>query len=81
MWTKLVASNGAFKDYFGLSVAIDRETIVVGAYSKDFNSTVRNSGSVYVFAAESSSSSLGGNVATTWTEQAILMASNEAAES
>ena len=38
---KLTAADAASNDYFGISVAIDGNTIVVGAY--------RNSGAVYVF--------------------------------
>ena len=44
---KLTASDGAGRDYFGESVAVDGDTIVVGAYNDDDNGT--NSGSAYVF--------------------------------
>jgi len=74
VWTehaKLIANDGNQDDYFGLSVAIDGDTIVVGAPTTDFNSIVKSSGSVYVFV----------NVMTMWTEQAILMASNNTAGS
>ncbi|MBI2916825.1 MAG: S8 family serine peptidase [Chloroflexi bacterium] len=45
---KLTASDAAANDYFGVSVAIDGDTIVVGAYMDD-NSGVNNAGSAYVF--------------------------------
>ena len=44
---KLTASDAAYFDYFGRSVAIDGNTIVVGATSDDDGGP--NSGSVYVF--------------------------------
>ena len=43
----LTASDAAVSDYFGYSVAIDSDTIVVGAYKDDPCGT--NSGSAYVF--------------------------------
>ena len=45
--TKITASDGAESDYFGVSVAIDGNTLVVGAYNDDDNGN--DSGSVYVF--------------------------------
>jgi hypothetical protein len=44
---KLTANNGAKDDYFGKSVAISGDTVVVGAYGDDDNGS--GSGSVYVF--------------------------------
>ena len=41
---KLTASDAAYQDYFGYSVAIDGNTIVVGAYHDD-----DSSGSAYLF--------------------------------
>ena len=46
---KLTASDAAASDYFGVSVAIDGDTIVVGSYYDDDAGS--NSGSVYVFDA------------------------------
>ena len=49
-WTqqaKLTPSDGEFADYFGISVAVDDDTAVIGAYADDDNG--RNSGSAYVF--------------------------------
>jgi FG-GAP repeat len=63
-WTQeayLKASNTAFFDQFGSSVAVSGETVVVGAYHQE-----GSSGAAYVFVR-------GG---TTWTQQAYLKASN-----
>ena len=51
---KLTASDGATLDYFGQSVAVSGDTILVGAYLDDREETVadselEDSGSVYVF--------------------------------
>ena len=48
---KLVADDGAASDYFGMSVAIDGNYAIVGAYSDDDNSSNigSNSGSAYIF--------------------------------
>ena len=50
-WTtvKLTASDGAAGDEFGISVAVDGGTVVVGAHKDDASNTVANSGSAYVF--------------------------------
>ena len=45
---KLVASDGAASDYFGLSVSISGDFAIVGAYQDDDNGD--NSGSAYIFA-------------------------------
>jgi hypothetical protein len=44
---KLVASDGAANDYFGISVAISDNYAIVGAYGDDDNGS--NSGSAYIF--------------------------------
>ena len=44
---KLTASDGAAYDYFGISVALDGDTVVVGANYDDDDGT--NSGAAYVF--------------------------------
>jgi len=62
--TKLTASDGAGKDYFGFSVAIDGDAIVVGAYSDDTEKGT-DIGSVYIYTR------LFGTV---WTEQTKLVA-------
>ena len=45
--TKLLASDGAEYDCFGYSVAVDGDTVVVGAYHDDDNGS--SSGSAYVY--------------------------------
>ena len=69
-WTeqaKLTASDGVAEDYFGRSVAIVGDTIVVGSHYDDDNG--QDSGSAYVFT----------RVETNWTQQAKLTASDGAA--
>lgn len=75
----LKASNTEGDDYFGHSVAISGDTIVVGAYLEDSSATsvdgnqtlnnAGNSGAAYVFVRNG----------TTWTQQAYLKASNTGA--
>jgi len=78
-WTQqayLKASNTDSGDNFGISVAIDQDTIVVGADAEDsfatgvngnqFDDTVTNAGAAYVFVRSG----------TTWSQQAYLKASN-----
>lgn len=70
VWTqesKIKASDGAPEDWFGCFVAIDRETIVVGASQDDDNGT--NSGSAYVFQSTGSA----------WVQAAKLRAQDGAA--
>jgi uncharacterized protein (TIGR03437 family) len=57
---KLTASDGAKFDLFGSSVAVDGDTVVVGAYSAS------SKGAAYVFA----------RTGTSWTQQAKLTASD-----
>jgi hypothetical protein len=69
-WTqqaKLLASDGAAMDLFGLSVSLSGDTAFVGAQQDDDNGA--NSGSAYVFT----------RTGTTWTQQAKLLASDGAA--
>jgi len=69
-WTqqaKLLASDGAEGDDFGVSVSIDGDYAIVGAYFDDDNGG--GSGSAYVFTRSG----------TVWTEQAKLLASDGAA--
>lgn len=63
-WVKLNASDADAGDYFGFSVAIDGDTIVVGAIKDD--DAGEESGSAYVFTRNGS----------IWTEQAKLTASD-----
>ncbi len=69
-WTqqsKLTAVAGAAGDNFGMSVAIDGDTAVVGADYDDVNANV-NQGSAYVFTRSSG----------TWSQQAQLIAGDGA---
>ena len=66
--TKLTASDAAAGDYFGQSVSISGETIVVGAYGDD--DAGGNSGSAYVFRHNG----------TSWAEESKLTASDGIAE-
>jgi len=61
---KLRASDAAVGDNFGHKIAIENDTIVVGAYRNDDNGT--DSGSAYIFEKSAS----------TWTQRAKLTASN-----
>ena len=68
-WTqqaKLTASDGTAGDYFGWSVAISGDTVVVGARYDDDKAS--DSGSAYIFTRSG----------TTWTQQAKLTASDGA---
>ena len=67
-WTeqaKLTASDGAASDYFGMSVALSGDTVVVGAWLDNVGANA-DQGSAYVFTRSG----------TTWTEQAKLTASD-----
>jgi hypothetical protein len=66
--TKLLASDGADGDFFGTSVSVDGDTVLIGAYGNDDNGGW--SGSAYVFTRTD----------TTWTQQAKLLPSDNAAE-
>jgi hypothetical protein len=62
---KLVASDAAADDWFGVDVSIDGDTIIVGALRDDNNGT-ENAGSAYVFQRNG----------TAWTQQAKLTTSD-----
>jgi hypothetical protein len=47
--TKLLASGGATNDYFGHSVAISDDTVIVGAYGKDGGAFSPDHGAAYIF--------------------------------
>jgi hypothetical protein len=71
-WTqqaKLTASDGASGDEFGTSVAIDGDSLIVGAFADDVGSN-SNQGSAYVFTRSG----------TSWTQQARLTAGDGATE-
>lgn len=68
-WTqqaKLIASDGAEEERFGIDVALEGDTAMIGSETPDNGD---NSGSVYVFTRSG----------TTWTEQQKLLASDGAA--
>ena len=75
----LKASNTDANDYFGVSIAVSGDTVVVGAYQESSNATGVNgnqvdnsaaySGAVYVFVRSGA----------TWSQQAYLKASNTGA--
>jgi hypothetical protein len=65
---KLLASDGASGDYFGVSVSISGDYAVVGAYWDDDSGN--RSGSAYIFERDG----------TSWSEQAKLLASDGAAD-
>jgi nucleoside-specific outer membrane channel protein Tsx len=70
-WTQqaeLTASDGAGSDYFGASVAVNSNTVVVGAPYHQVGSSFEQ-GAAYVFVREG----------TTWTQQAELTSSDGAA--
>ena len=72
--TKLTASDAAAYDYFGISVSIDGDTMVIGARADDDNNAT-NSGSVYVFTRDTA-----GYLTSGWTQRAKLTASDAAAD-
>jgi len=70
-WTqtvKLVANDATSSDFFGRSVTIDQQTVIVGAEADDDNGS--ESGSAYVFTKDMTGS---------WSQQAKLRASDGAA--
>ena len=70
-WTqraKLTASDGVLEDRFGHSIALQGDTLLVGAFENDANG-LDEAGAAYVFTRSGS----------TWTERAKLVASDAAA--
>lgn len=75
-WTqqqKIVASDRASLDYFGISVAISGDYAIVGAYNEDEDAaglnTVQDAGSAYIYVRSG----------TTWSQQQKIVASDRAA--
>ena len=69
---KLIAVDGAANDEFGISVALDGDTAVIGAYHDDHTddgNTIGNAGSAYVFT----------KVSGVWSQKAKLIAVDGAA--
>ena len=74
-WTqraKLTANDGATYDYFGRSVSIDGDTVVIGSYFDDDHGS--GSGSAYVFTRNTA-----GNLTSGWTQRAKLTAADAGA--
>ena len=71
---KLTASDAAANDEFGISVAVDGDTVVVGAHQDDDATNGDNSGSAYVFTKP------GSDGWATATETAKLTADDAAAD-
>ncbi len=72
----LKASNAAAGDWFGLSVAISGDTIVVGALQEDSAATAVNGNQADNSAIDSGAAYVFVRNGTTWTQQAYLKASN-----
>jgi hypothetical protein len=78
-WTQqayLKASNTGEGDGFGWSVAISGNTIVVGAYQEDSNTTTVNGGGANNGATGAGAAYVFTRSGTTWTQQAYLKAAN-----
>ena len=75
-WTqlaKLTANDRADGDRFGFSVAVDGDTVVIGAYANDDDGV--DSGSAYVFTRDTA-----GDLASDWTQVAKLTADDAAGD-
>lgn len=78
-WTQqayLKASNPGLTDEFGYSVAIEADTIVVGAVKEDSNASGINGNQASNSASESGAAYVFVRSGTTWTQQAYVKASN-----
>ena len=64
----LTASDAADYDYFGFSVSIDADNVIVGAFRDDDNISGEDAGSAYIFSRDE----------TGWLQQARLFASDGA---
>ena len=64
---KIVASDAQASDWFGISVAVSGDTVVVGAYGEDTGGS--DAGAAYIFTRSG----------TTWTQQQKIQASDKAA--
>ncbi len=78
-WTQqayLKASNTEANDYFGYSVTISGDTLVVGAPYEDSAATGVDGEQKYNLAADSGAAYVFTRGGTTWSQQAYLKASN-----
>ena len=81
-WTQqayLKASNTGEGDWFGRSVAVSGDTVVVGAYGEDSNATGVNGNPTDNSADSAGAAYIFTRSGTTWTQQAYLKASNPSA--
>jgi hypothetical protein len=79
VWTQqayLKASNSESLDYFGRSVAVSGDTIVVGAPDEDSDATGVNGSQTNNFARDSGAAYIFVRTGTIWRQQAYLKASN-----
>ncbi len=72
----LKASNTAGADWFGASVAVSADTVVVGAYEEDSNATGVNGNQTDNSASDSGAAYVFVRIGTNWVQQAYLKASN-----
>jgi hypothetical protein len=75
----LKASNAEAGDYFGGSVAVTGDTVVIGAYAEASNTTGVNGGGADNSASASGAAYVFTRSAATWSQQAYLKASNTGA--
>jgi FG-GAP repeat len=75
----LKASNTGEYDFFGSSVAVSGDTVVVGAYGEDSNASGVNGNQANNSASTSGAAYVFARSGTTWTQQAYLKASNTGA--
>lgn len=81
-WTQqayLKASNSAFNDYFGNSLTLEGDTLVVGAIGEDSAATGVNGDQTSNAALESGAVYIFTRSGTTWSQQAYVKASNTGA--
>ena len=76
----LKASNTGAGDYFGCSVAVSGDTVVVGAYGEDSSATGVNGNQADNSATDAGAAYVFVRSGTTWSQQAYLKASNTGAD-
>ena len=76
----LKASNTGAGDYFGCSVAVSGDTVVVGAYGEDSSATGVNGNQSDNSATDAGAAYVFVRSGTTWSQQAYLKASNTGAD-
>ncbi|MEJ7624576.1 MAG: hypothetical protein WKF34_11350 [Pyrinomonadaceae bacterium] len=75
----LKASNTGADDFFGISVAVSRDTVVVGAVNEDSSATGVNGDQTNNSAGGSGAAYVFTRIGDTWSQQAYLKASNTGA--